>query len=112
MTTNTDSAGRAYWVSKEGESLPGGVAPRSTGPVEGRHEYLRRAFNRIAAARGICSVRVKYGDHGVRLPRVAGREGGCGRRLATPRQEAAVHCDAKEPLAKAHIASSTRYRSG
>ena len=53
----------------------------------------------------ICAVRVKYGDHGVRLPRVEGREGSAAgglRRLDVRR----VHCDAKALLARPYDGSN------
>jgi hypothetical protein len=90
-------------------SAQNGVTPRRDGDQyhEGALTVSRRpseATQRWLNAPARLAVRVKYGDHGVRLPRVAGRQG---RGLATP-----PHCDAKEPLARPHYASCTRHRIG
>lgn len=59
---------------------------------EGALSVSRRIAVEADVVVGDCAARVKYADHGVRLPRVAGREGSA---------------NAKEPLAGPHIVSVT-----
>lgn len=81
------------------------AALTSTNTPEGALTVSRRSGEAaVANLSARCTERVKHGDHGVRLPRVAGREGWG---LATPSASRAVERAAKEPLARPHHASNT-----